>query len=73
MAVRKFTKSARGVKMWKVMSSSVKRRPKQEWCAFYTPAGRMVTKPGGKRPRHIHPEEWCAAKTPFRGKVIRSY
>ena len=55
------------------MSSSVKRRPQQEWCAFYTPAGRMVSKPAGKRPNHMHPEEWCAAKTPFRGKVIRSF
>ena len=64
MALRKFTKSSSGEKMWKSMSSSVKRRPQQEWCAFYTPAGRMVSKPAGKRPRHMHPEEWCAAKTP---------
>jgi hypothetical protein len=35
--------------------------------------GRMVTKPSGKRPRNMHPEDWCADKTPFRGKVIRSY
>ena len=55
------------------MSSSVKRRPTQDWCAFYTPQGRMVSKPKGKRPRHIHPEDWCADKTPFKGKVIRSY
>ncbi len=67
MALRKFTKSSTGQKMWKSMSSSVKRRPQQEWCAFYTPAGRMVSK------SHMHPEEWCAAKTPFRGKVIRSF
>jgi len=73
MAVRKFFKSSTGEKMWKSMSSSVKRRPKQEWCAFYTSMGRMVTKPAGKRPRHIHPEDWCAEKTPFKGKVIRSY
>ena len=73
MALRKFTKSSTGQKMWKSMSSSVKRRPQQEWCAFYTPAGRMVSKPAGKRPSHMHPEELCAAKTPFRGKVIRSF
>ena len=73
MAVRKFTKSSNGQKMWKSMSSSVKRRPQQEWCAFYTPAGRMVSKPRGKRPNHMHPEDWCAAKTPWQGKVIRSY
>ena len=73
MALRKFTKSSTGQKMWKSMSSSVKRRPQQEWCAFYTPAGRMVSKPAGKRPSHMHPEECCAAKTPFRGKVIRSF
>ena len=46
MAVRKYTKSSNGLKMWKSMSSSVKRRPQQDW---------------------------CAAKTPFKGKVIRSY
>jgi hypothetical protein len=73
MAVRKFKKSANGTKMWESMSSSVKRRPKQDWCAFYTPMGRMVSKPKGKRPRNMHPEDWCADKTPFRGKVIRSY
>ena len=48
-----------------------KRRPLQEWCAFYTPQGRMVSKPAGRRPRHMHPEDWCADKTPFKGKVIR--
>ena len=73
MALRKFTKSSTGQKMWMSMSSSVKRRPQLEWCAFYTPAGRIVSKPSGKRPIHMHPEEWCAAKTPFRGKVIRSF
>ena len=73
MAVRKFKKSSDGTRMWESMSSSVKRRPTQDWCAFYTPQGRMVSKPAGKRPRHIHPEDWCADKTPFKGKVIRSY
>jgi hypothetical protein len=73
MAVRKFSKSKNGDAMWQNMSTSVKRSLNQEWCAFYTPQGRMVSKPSGKRPRHMHPEDWCAAKTPFRGKVIRSY
>ncbi len=73
MALRKFTKSSTGQKMWKSMSSSVKRRPQQEWCAFYTPAGRMVSKPAGKQPSHMHPEEWCAAKTPLRGEGIRRF
>jgi len=73
MAVRKFVKKSNGTKMWESMSSSVKRKPKQEWCAFYTPMGRMVSKPAGRRPRHIHPEDWCAYKTPFKGKVKRSY
>ena len=72
MAVRKLTKSSNGTKAWESMSSSVKRRPQQEWCAFYTPMGRMVSKPAGKRPRHMHPD-WCADKTAFKGKVIRSY
>ena len=73
MAVRKFVKKSDGTKMWESMSSSVKKRPTQDWCAFYTPMGRMVSKPAGKRPRKMHPEVWCADKTPFRGKVIRSY
>ena len=73
MAVRKLIKSSNGEKSWKTMSSSVKRRPTQEWCAFYTPQGRMVSKPAGKRPRNMHPEEWCAEKTAFRGQVKRSY
>ena len=50
-----------------------KKKKKQDWCVFYTPMGRMVTKPSGKRPRNMHPEDWCADKTPFRGKVVRSY
>jgi len=73
MAVRKLRKSSNGTKSWETMSSSVKRRPSQEWCAFYTPQGRMVSKPAGRRPRNMHPEEWCAAKTPFKNMVRRSY
>ena len=72
MAVRKFVKKSDGTKMWESMSSSVKKRPPQDWCAFYTPMGRMVSKPAGKKPRHMHPEDWCADKTHFKGKVIRS-
>ena len=34
MAVRKFKKSSDGTYMWESMSSSVKRRPTQDWCAF---------------------------------------
>lgn len=73
MAVIKLTKSSNGLKTWKRLASDIKRRQKQEFCPFYTPMGRMVSKPAGKRPRHMHPEEWCAAKTPFKGKVIRSF
>jgi len=73
MAVRKLIKSSKGERAWKTMSSSVRRREKQDWCAFYTPMGRMVSKPAGRRPRHMHPEDWCADKTPFKGKVIRRY
>ena len=73
MAVRRLTKSSEGDKIWKTISSSVKKKPKQDWCVFYTPMGRMVNKPSGKRPRKVHPEDWCADKTPFRGKVKRSY
>ena len=73
MAVRKLIKSSTGERAWKSMSSSVKTRPQQDWRAVYTPQGRMVSKPAGRRPRHMHPEDWCADKTPFKGKVIRSY
>ena len=73
MAVINLTKSADVLKTWKRLASDIKRREKQEFCAIYTPAGRMVSKPACKRPRHMHPEEWCAAKTPFKGKVIRSF
>lgn len=73
MAVIKLTKSSKGERAWKTMSSSVQRRGKSEWCAFYTPMGRMVSKPAGRRPRNMHPEDWCAAKTPFKNRVIRSY
>ena len=73
MAVRRLTKSSSGDKIWKTISSSVKKKPKQDWCVFYTFMCRMVNKPSGKRPRNMHPEDWCADKTPFRGKVVRSY
>ena len=59
--------------IWKTISSSVKKKKKQDLCAFYTPMGRMVTKPSGKRPRNMHPEDWCAAKTRFKNNVKRSY
>ena len=65
MATRKLVKTDRGEKLWKTMSSDVKRQEKQDWCAFYTPMGRMVSKPSGKRPRNIHPEDWCAEKNSF--------
>ena len=32
MAVKKFKKSSDGTRMWESMSSSVKRRPTQDWC-----------------------------------------
>ena len=73
MAVRRLTKSSSGDMIWKTISSSVKKKKKQDWCAFYTPMGRMVTKPSGKRPRNVHPEDWCAAKTRFKNNVKRSY
>ena len=73
MATRKFKKTAQGDMLWQTMASDVKIQEKQDWCAFYTPMGRMVSKPSGKRPNNIHPEDWCAEKTPFKGKVKRSY
>ena len=73
MAVVKLTKSSNGLKSWKRLASDVKKQEKQELCAFYTPAGRVVSKPAGKRPRHMHPEEWCALKTPFKNMVKLSY
>ena len=73
MAVRKLVRASNGTKMWESMSSSVKKRPQQEWCAFYTPMGRMVSKPAGKRQSNVHPEDWCAYKTQFRNQVKRSY
>jgi len=73
MAVRRLTKSSEGDMIWKTISSSVRKKKKQDWCVFYTPMGRMVNKPSGKRSRNMHPEDWCADKTPFRGKVVRSY
>ena len=69
MAVRRLTKSSEGDKIWKTISSSVKKKPKQDWCVFYTPMGRMVNKPSGKRPRNMHPEDWCADKTPLGEKL----
>ena len=71
MAVRKFKKSSDGTRMWESMSSSVKRRPTQDWCAFYTPQGRMVSKPAGKRPRHIHPCLLYTSPSPRDGLLSR--
>ena len=73
MAVRKFKKSSDGTYMWESMSYSVKRRPTQDWCAFYTPLGRMVTKAVGRRPTGMSEEEFCASKTPFKNMVTRKY
>jgi len=71
--IKRVKKTATSGYMWKRMSSDVKKRPKREPCIFYTPMGRMVSYPAGRRPRNVHPEDWCALKTPFKGRVIRSY
>jgi|TARA_R110001592_G_scaffold26326_5_gene98679 hypothetical protein len=73
MASIKLTKSSNGLKSWKLIATDKKKREAGEWCAFYTPAGRMVSKPAHKRKRGTHPEDFCAEKTPFKGKVRRSY
>ena len=73
MAPRKFKNPAQGDMLWQTMASDHKTQEKLDWCAFYTPMGRMVSKPSGNRPNNIHPEDWCAEKTPFKGKVKRSY
>ena len=30
----------------------------------------MVSKPAGKRPRHIHPEDWCAEKHHSKAELL---
>ena len=54
MAVRRLTKSSEGDMIWKTISSSVRKKPKQDWCVFYTPMGRMVNKPQGKQIGRAH-------------------
>ena len=54
MAVRKLIKSSNGERAWKSMSSSVKKEDLSKNSArSYTPQGRMVSKPAGRRPRHM--------------------
>ena len=71
--MKRIPKSDYGPARWETMSRDTRKKKTQPWCAFYTPQGRMVSKPAGKRPRHMHPEDFCADKTPFKGRVIRSY
>ena len=62
MAVRRLTKSSEGDMIWKTISSSVKKKPKQDWCVFYTPMGRMVNKPSGKRSEERRVGKECRSR-----------
>jgi len=64
-------KSATSTARWESMTQDTKRKKKQPWCVFYTPLGRMVSKPAGRKPNYMSDEEWCAAKTPFKNQTIK--
>ena len=63
-------KKSRSDGAWEQASSDQRYKEKQDWCEFYTPLGRMVTKPSGKKPGYMGYDEWCAAKTPFKNQII---
>lgn len=66
------SKTSTSDSMWETMSSDIRASQTQDWCEFYTPLGRMVSKPAGKKPSYMADDEWCAAKTPFKNQVIRN-
>ena len=64
-------KTATSPARWVRMSSDVKKRKKQPWAVFYTPLGRMVTKPSTKRKFGMSEEEWAASNTQFKHMRIK--
>jgi len=58
--------------VWEQTSSDTSPKQQQDWCEFYTPLGRMVSKPAGEKPGYMGYDEWCAAKTPFKNQVRRN-
>ena len=65
-------KVSNGTKVWERMSSDVKAFDRPPVCAFYTPMGRMVTRPHRGRPSGsgLTDEEWCAYYTPFQNQPM---
>jgi hypothetical protein len=65
-------KVTNGTKAWERMSSDVRAFDRPPLCAFYTPAGRMVTRPHKRRPSGsgLSNEEWCAYYTPFKNQAM---
>lgn len=71
MAKIKFKKkTANDDSMWETMSSDVSTRQKRPLAEFYTPLGRMVTRPSDEMKAWMSYDQWASAKTPFKNMVI---
>jgi len=63
-------KRANSDALWEAMSSDIHSSSKQPLVEFYTPLGRMVTRPSDPRQDWMSYDQWASAKTPFKNSVI---
>jgi hypothetical protein len=70
MRRRVTSKKATDASLWEKASSDVSKRQKQPLVEFYTPLGRMVTRPSDPKKDWMSYDQWAAAKTPFKDMVI---
>jgi len=70
MRRRVTSKKATNASLWEKASSDVSKRQKQSLAEFYTPLGRMVTRPSDSKKDWMSYDQWASAKTPFKDMVI---
>jgi hypothetical protein len=70
MRKRVLSKRATDASLWEKAASDVSTRQKQPLAEFYTPLGRMVTRPSDIKKDWMSYDQWASAKTPFKDMVI---
>lgn len=70
MRKRLTSKKAKDESLWEMAASDVSKRQKQPLVEFYTPLGRMVTRPSDIKKDWMSQDQWASSKTPFKDMVI---
>jgi hypothetical protein len=70
MRKKVLSKRATNASLWEKAASDVSKRQKQPLAEFYTPLGRMVTRPSDVKKDWMSYDQWASSKTPFKDMVI---